>query len=89
MVVSSIVLSEGFALPLVLGAEILQLLLFCHRQHRLGVGILSRLPPALHLLREQAPLAAVGAELGGVEARALQYNRELVDSAPALWLLLG
>jgi hypothetical protein len=57
-------------------------------QHRLGVGILGRLPPALHLLREQAPLAAVGAELGGVERRALQYNRELDGSAPALWFLL-
>jgi len=30
---------EGFDLPLALGAELLELLLFGHRQHRLGVGI--------------------------------------------------
>ena len=45
-------LFEGFDLALVLGAELLKLLLFGHRQHRLGVGILGRLPPTAHLLRE-------------------------------------
>jgi hypothetical protein len=35
-----------------------------HRQHRLGVGILSGLTPAAHLLRKEPPLAAIGTELG-------------------------
>jgi hypothetical protein len=30
---------ESLDLPLVLGAELLKLLLFGHREHRLGVGI--------------------------------------------------
>ena len=47
------------------------------------------LPTKSHLLREQAPFTAVGAELGGVEPGALQHNRELVGSVPALWSLLG
>ena len=55
-----------------MSAELLELLLFGHRQNWLGVGILSRLPPTAHLLREQAPLAAVGAEFGGIEPGALR-----------------
>jgi hypothetical protein len=41
------------------------LLLLGHRQHWLGVGILGRLPPTLHLIREESPLPALGAQLGG------------------------
>ena len=49
----------------------------------------SRLPPAAHLLREKSPLAAVAAELGGIEPSALHHHCELISSAPALWFLLG
>ena len=41
------------------------------------------------LLRVQAPVAAVGAELSGVEGSGLQYHRVLVGSTPAFWVLLG
>ncbi len=44
---------EGFDLPLLLGAELLELLLFDHRQHRLGIGI--------KCLRHARPMAEVGA----------------------------
>ena len=40
------------------------------------------------LLRVEAPLAAVGAELGGVEGSGLQYHRELVGSTPAIRVFL-
>jgi len=40
------------------------------------------------LLREQAPLAAVGAELSGVEGSGLQYHRELLSSTPAFRVFL-
>jgi hypothetical protein len=40
------------------------------------------------LLRVQAPLAAVGAELSGVGGSGLQYNRELVGSTPAFRVFL-
>jgi len=52
-------LFECFDLPLVLGAELLELLLLGHRQHRLGVGILGGLPPTAHLLTKKTPLTAV------------------------------
>jgi hypothetical protein len=38
---------------------LLEVLLVGHRQQWLGVGILGGLPPAGHLLGEQAPLPAV------------------------------
>ena len=41
-----------------------------------------------HLLWIQAPLAAVGAELSGVEGSGLQYHRELVGSTPAFRVFL-
>ena len=81
-------LLEPFDLALVLGAELLQLPLFFQRQYRLLVGILRCLPPALHLLRVQTPLPAIGADLGGVQPSGLQHHRELVSSAPALRVLL-
>ena len=92
-------LLESLDLTLVLGAELLQLLLLSRLDklaglrlqgdHWLVVGILGCLPPALHLLGEQTSLAAVGAELGGIEASSLQHHRELVSGAPTLRVLLG
>jgi hypothetical protein len=40
------------------------------------------------LLRVQAPLAAVAAELSDVEGSGLQYDRELVGSTPAFRVFL-
>ena len=53
-------------------------------EHWFLVGILGCLPPPLHLLRVQAPLTAVSAEFGGVQASGLQHHRELIGGAPAL-----
>ena len=36
----------------------------------------------------KAPLAAVGAELSGVEGSGLQYHRELVGSTPTFRVFL-
>ena len=47
------------------------------------------MPPAAHLLREEAMLPAVGAEFGGIQASRLKQHRELVGGAPALWFSLG
>lgn len=74
-------LLEGFDLPVVLGSELLELLLLLQGEHWLFIGILAGLPPTAHLLRDQPPLVAVGAELGGVQPCRLQHNRELVGSA--------
>lgn len=49
------------------------------------IGVQNQL--ALALLAD--PLPAVGAELGGIQASRLKHQRELVGSAPDLWLLLG
>jgi hypothetical protein len=82
-------LLQAFDLALVLGAELYQLPLLVQGEHWLVVGILGCLPPPHHLLGEQAPHPAVGAEFGGVEASGLQHHRELVDGTPALRFLLG
>jgi hypothetical protein len=92
-------LLESLDLTLVLGAELLQLLLLLRLdklaglrlqgKHWLVVGILGCLAPALHLLGEQTPLAAVGAELGDIEAGSLQHHRELVSGTLTLRVFLG
>ena len=71
-----------------MGSELLELLLLSHRKHWLGVGIQGRLPPKLHLIREETPLPALDAQLGGVHDSRLHHHRELVGSAPAFWFLL-
>ncbi len=68
---------------MILGVELFELFLLRHRAYRLCVGILGYLPPMADLLRVQALLAAVGAELSGVGGSGLQYHRELVGSTPA------
>jgi hypothetical protein len=67
---------------LILGAELFQLFLPFQHQHGLVVGILGCLQPAFHVLMEKAPLAALGAELSGVEATGHQHHRDLVVSTP-------
>ena len=74
-------LLEDFDFPLVLGTELLELLLplvlgnlaglRLQGEHWLFIGILSCLAPTLHLLREEAPLTAVGTELGGIQVPSL------------------
>jgi hypothetical protein len=54
-------LLEGFDLSLVLGAEPFKLLLLSQGEHWRLIGILSRLPPAAPLLRDEVSLKAVGA----------------------------
>ena len=81
-------LLEGLDLPLVLRAELLQLLLLFQGQNLLLIGILGCLPPTLHLLRVSAPFPVIGAELRDIEPCGLQH-RELVGSTPSLWFLLG
>ena len=80
-------LLEGFDLSLVLGVEPFKLLLLLRLgklaglrlqgEHWRLIGILSRLPPAAHLLREEAPLTAVGAEFGFIQASRLHHHRSL------------
>ena len=63
---------------------LLEVLLLGHRHQRLCIGILGGLPPTIHLLGEQAPLAAVDTEFSAVQAGGLQHHRELVGRAPTL-----
>ena len=92
-------LLQALDFPLVLGAELFRLFLLSRLgklaglrlqgENWLVVGILGCLAPAFHLHREMAPLAAVGAELSGVEASGLQHHRELVGGTPTLRIFLG
>jgi hypothetical protein len=82
-------LLEGLDLPLVLRAELLQLLLLFQGQRWLLIGILGGLPLTLHLLRVQAPFPEVGAELGGFQPSALEHHPELVGSTPAIRVFFG
>jgi hypothetical protein len=59
------------------------------RWHCPAFGILSYMPPMAHLLWVQAPFAAVGAELSGVEGGGLQHHRELVGRPPSFRVLVG
>ena len=61
----------------ILGAETLKLLLLFQSEHWLLVGILECLLPPLLLLRVQAPLQAVSADLGAVQPSSFEYHREL------------
>jgi hypothetical protein len=60
-----------------------------HRQQQLRIGILGGLPPAAHLLREQATLSAVTAQFSRIQAGGLQHHRELVGRSPTLRILLA
>jgi len=74
---------------LILLVALLETLLPGHRQHRLRIGVLTCLTPAVRRLRKQAPLPAVGTEFGGIQPGSLRHHRELVGSIPALRLFLG
>jgi hypothetical protein len=50
---------EGHDLPLVLDAERLELLLLGHRQHRLGIRIVSVMLPTAHLHRKQSAVSSI------------------------------
>jgi hypothetical protein len=54
------------------------------RRDRLKGRSRGRLPPAVHLFWEQAPLSAVSTQLSGIEPSGRQHQRELVGCAPAL-----
>jgi hypothetical protein len=73
-------------LALILLVPLLEVLLVVHGQQRLGIGILGRLPPAVHLFGEQTPFPAVSTQLSGIQPSGLQHERELVGSAPAIWV---
>ena len=76
-------LLELLDLPLVLGAELLQLLLLFDGQNRLLIGI--RKPAANGPLAPGiGPSDAIGAQLGGIEPSGLQHHREFVSGTPAL-----
>ena len=72
---------------LVLGTELLELLLLLLLGNLAGlrlqgepwlfIGILSCLAPTLHLLKEEAPLRAVGTDLGGIKANRLHHHLSL------------
>jgi len=69
---------------------LLPVLLLGHRQQRLCVCILGGPTTAGHLLREKAPLPAVGIQFGGIQTGDLQHHGELVvGSASALRVDLG
>ena len=67
----------------------LEALLIGHGQQQLGSGIMIGMTPAFHLLGEQAPLAAVGAQFRGVQAPVLRillgsgHHRPLQPPSPA------
>jgi hypothetical protein len=80
--------TKGLDLPLVLGSEPFKLYLLFYDEHWLLTGILSRLPPSAHMLREESSLTAVGAELSFIKASRLRHHRVLVGGAPAFWFIL-
>ena len=66
--------------PLVEGAELIQLLLLLQGEQGIFIGSVGGTPPTLQLKRVQTMLAKVLAELGVIEHCGLQHHLEFVGS---------
>jgi hypothetical protein len=88
LLISPDLLLELLDFSLVLGSEPFKLLLLFQGKCWFFICILGCLAPSLHLPGGQAPLAELGAELGGVQHSGSHHYRLLTGGSTALRVLL-